>query len=130
MQLTRYEYFTQSEADENYREITEPYSADMDFAFFAVRFGWSLFEYEALTPVQRLFVLKEWERKTVDDSNLMKDAFELAISNAMRKKGKSPQKLWRKKAPTRNVVGAREFDALAEAMKEKPWVPWIKRKGD
>lgn len=69
----------------------------MDFAFFAARLGWSLGDYEAVTPVQRLFVLKELERETVRRTELLQSVVELAVANVHRKKGKKPQRLWKKR---------------------------------
>lgn len=80
--LIEYEYFETSEQDEEYAELAKPYSKDMDFAFFAVHFGYSISEYEALTPRQKAFILKERERKTVEDTNLMKLAVLTAVSTA------------------------------------------------
>lgn len=94
-----------------------PFRDDIDFAVIAVRLGWSLAEYEAITPVQKRFILKEIERATVSDSELSRSAVELAVGNAFRKKGKRPLRLWQKRAgePQEPPVSEDEMRALAEA---------------
>lgn len=83
----------------------------------AVRLGWSLAEYEAITPVQKRFILKEIERATVSDSELSRSAVELAVGNAFRKKGKRPLRLWQKRSAEHQEppVSEDEMRALAEA---------------
>ena len=61
-ELTGYEYFTQEEISGERAKSIAPYLADMDFAYFAVKLGWSLDDYDASTPVQRAFIRKEIER--------------------------------------------------------------------
>lgn len=115
--LTEYEYFT-VEARED--EGARPFLRDMDFAFFAANFGWSLSDYEAITPIQRLFILKEWERKTVRDTDMLKGVVELAIANVHRGKGKTYRKLWQKKAKAGDMpVTYDEAKALKAAIEAK-----------
>lgn len=98
------------------KQKAEPFLRDMDFAFFAVRFGWSISEYERMTPVQRRFVLKEIEDETVRQSNLEQSVHELAIANTHRKKSQSHRKLWKKKQVAREApIPAGEWDALKAA---------------
>ena len=92
----------------------------MDFAFFAANFGWSLSDYEAITPVQRLFILKEWERKTVRETDMLKGVVELAVSNVHRGKGKAYKRLWQKKAKSGQVpVTYGEAKALKAAIEAR-----------
>lgn len=79
----------------------------MDFAFFAVHFGYSKSDYNALTPRERAFILKAYETKTVNESTLLRDAVFNAINNAIRKKRKAFHKLW-KKAP--RLISDEEFE--------------------
>ncbi len=79
----------------------------MDFAFFAVHFGYSKSDYNALTMRERAFILKAYETKTVRESTLLRDAVYNAINNALRKKGKAFRKLW-KKAP--RMISDEEFE--------------------
>lgn len=69
----------------------------MDFAFFVVNFGYSKADYQALTPTEKVFIMKAYEDKVVSDSTVLAMAVNNAISNALRKKGKRPVKLWKKK---------------------------------
>lgn len=92
----------------------------MDFAFFAANLGWSLADYESMTPIQRMFILKEWEAKTVRDSDLLKSAVEVAMANVHRGKGKSYMRLWRKKAKEGEIpVTYDEAKALKAAIEAK-----------
>lgn len=63
----------------------------------AVRFGWTPDQFRALTPAQVALLRKEDERRTVELGNLVRDAVQNAVANAMRKKGKKPQPLFRKR---------------------------------
>ena len=92
----------------------------MDFAFFAVNLGWSLEDYHQITPIQRLFILKEWERKVVRDSDMLKHAVELAIANVHRGRGKAYIQLWRRKSEEGDVpVTYDEARALKAAIEAK-----------
>lgn len=72
----------------------------MDFAFFAVNFGYSKADYQALTATEKAFIMKAYEDKVVSDSTLLAMAVNNAINNALRKKGKRAVKLWKKKNHT------------------------------
>lgn len=92
----------------------------MDFAFFAANFGWSLADYEAITPVQRLFILKEWESATVRSTELMQSVVETAVSNVHRKKGKRYRKLWKKRKKAGDMpISYSEAKSLKEAIEAK-----------
>lgn len=69
----------------------------MDFAFFAVNFGYSKADYDALTFTEKAFIYKAYEDKAVSETSMLNMAVANAVSNVMRKKGKKPQKLWKKK---------------------------------
>ena len=61
-----------------------------------------------------MFVRKELETATVRDSNLLKDAVQVAVANCLSKK---TYKLWQKPHA--------EIDALKEQYrKNPPWTPW------
>ncbi len=110
--------------------MAAPYSFDMGLALFAAQFGWSREQYEAITPVQRAFIVKEWERKTVADSDLLKAAVEVALGNAFRKRGQNPRPLWRTRRPSAPAVTKREAESLGAAIAARPWVPWQKGGSD
>ena len=80
----------------------ERYRQAADFAFFAVQFGYTKADYEALTGTEKAFILKAYEDKVVSDTNLLAGAVLNAVSNAFRKKGKLFQKLWKKKPKRTN----------------------------
>ncbi len=85
-----------SEPDPELDRIAEPYRKDMDFAFFAVNFGYSKADYEALTPREKIFLLKAWENKLVSDTTFIYNAVFTASYNVNRGKRKRALKLWRK----------------------------------
>lgn len=96
-ELTRHEYFDDVEPDEKRAAMVAPFTNQADYAYFAVKFGWTKDQYYSLTPVERLFIIKEIETQEVQKQELMQATFETAIANVMRKKGKKYRKLWKKK---------------------------------
>ena len=62
-----------------------------------MRFGWTPDQFRALTPAQVALLRKEDERRTVELGSLVRDAVQNAVANAMRKKGKKPQPLFKKR---------------------------------
>ena len=92
----------------------------MDFAFFAVNFGWSLADYQSITPIQRLFILREWERKIVRETDMLKSAVELAVANVHRGKGKAYLQLWKRKVEAGDIpITYDEAKALKAAIEAK-----------
>lgn len=97
---------------------------EADFAFFAARLGWDYEQYAQHTPVQLAFVRKELETVTVDQSNLFKDAVQVAVANCLSKKR---HKLWKKRNGSfrEDSFTYEEIDALKEQhRKNPPWTPW------
>lgn len=76
--------------------MAKPYRKEIDFAFFAVNFGYSKADYEALTPRERAFIYKAWENKLVSDNTFLYNAVFTATYNCNRPKRKKALKLWRK----------------------------------
>lgn len=72
-----------------------------------MRFGWTPDQFRALTPAQLALLRKEDERRTVELGNLVRDAVQNAVANAMRKKGKKQQPLFRKRP--RRAEGKRKL---------------------
>lgn len=102
----------------------------MDFAFFVANFGYSKAEYNALTPAEKLFILKAYEDRVVSQSTLMAKAVLNAVGNAMRKKGKPFLKLWRKKPQrTDKEMQENRIEKLLTQEKKsgKSWVERIYR---
>lgn len=102
-----------------------PHVADMDFAYFAVRLGWTIHDYEATTPVQRAFVRKEIERQTVESSEILTSAIETAIVNTRRKR-RARYRLWVKKSDgDKPPISDEEIGAIGTLVKgNTPWSPW------
>ena len=102
---------------------------DIDFAYFAVNLGWDYGQYGSCTPVQLLFIRKEIENKTVRESNLMKDAVQVAVSNCLNKR---KSKLWVRNSGEydESQVSLSEIEAIQERMeKNAPWTPWQRKGG-
>ena len=74
--------------------------------------------------MQLAFVRKELETVTVDQSNLFKDAVQVAVANCLSKKR---HKLWKKRNGSfrEDAFTYEEIDALKEQhRKNPPWTPW------
>lgn len=83
-----------------------------------MRFGWTPGQFRALTPAQLALLRKEDERRTVELGNLVRDAVQNAVANAMRKKGKKPQSLFKKrKAGDRSPgrIGKKKMGRIEES---------------
>lgn len=105
--------------------MAKDYQKEIDFAFFAVNFGYSKTDYEVLTLKEKAFIYKAWEEKIVSDSTTLRNAVLNAVNNALRKKGKKFIHLWKKKQKrankdiiTNNLKIVREL----EARDGKKWV--------
>ena len=127
--LVEFEYLG-GEADPEYSEIAEPYSKELEFAFFAANFGYSKKDYEALTPVERALLRKAWEDKVVSDSYAIYNAAYTATYNVNRKKGKKALKLWKKnrrahKADKENAMNDLKIVQEIEEKEGKGWVDKI-----
>lgn len=82
--------------------------------------GWSLSEYDSITPVQRLFILREWERKVVRETDMLKQAVELAVANVHRGRGKAYMQLWKRKVDAGDIaITYDEAKALKAAIEAK-----------
>lgn len=122
-----------SESDEEYQKLAEPYLKDMGFAFFAVNFGYSISDYEQLTPRQRTFIYKAYENKMIADTANIYNAVFTAYYNANRPKNRRPLKLFKKKSKKADQGDIEEnLNIIREIEQEKgkSWVDLIyKRKG-
>lgn len=127
-QLIEFEYFS-GNPDNEYSKLAKPYQRDIDFAFFAVNFGYSKADYQALTLREKMFIYKAWENKTVSETTHIRNAVQNAVANALRKKGKKAVELWKKKRQhTANLeVIETNLDVVAqvEAKEGKSWVDRI-----
>lgn len=98
----------------------------MDFAFFCVHFGYGKAEYNELTEREKLFIRKEYERATVSETTLLRDAVFNALWNVNRKKGRGFRPLWKKHTPVDTEQVKSDFAVIEEIeSKEKGWVEKI-----
>jgi len=109
------------------KEKAKPFEQEMDFAFFAVNFGYSKRDYLELTDRERMFIYKAYENKTVSWTTLMRDAVSNAVGNAMRKKNEPFVPLWQKKPEKADmeVVHQNMKTVLEIEKNEKGWIEKI-----
>lgn len=122
--LTGFDYFTAKPKSGEAAQDAALFRREADFAFFAARLGWDYEQYAQHTPVQLAFVRKELETVTVGQSNLFKDAVQVAVANCLSKKR---HKLWKKRNGSfrEDSFTYEEIDALKEQhRKNPPWTPW------
>lgn len=100
----------------------------MDLAFFIVHFGLSKADYYDLTEREKMFIRKEYERKTVSETTLLRDAVFNALWNVNRKKGRGFRQLWKKHVPVDKDQVQTDLKIIEEIeAKEKGWVERIYR---
>lgn len=113
------------EVDEEYNNMAKDYQKEIDFAFFVVNFQYSKADYEALTPKEKIFIMKAWETKLVSDTTHIRNATLNAVSNAMRKKGSKFADLWTKKQQRLDTELAHNNLRIVEKIEnnnDKSWV--------
>lgn len=74
--------------------------------------------------MQLLFIRKEMESRTVRESNLLKDAVQIAVANCL---GKRKSSLWarRSRGIVDPVLPISEIEAIQDLMaRDAPWTPW------
>lgn len=79
-----------------------------------MRFGFTPEEWSALTPAQRAFLRKAHEERTVEVGEMLAAAVATGVGNAMRKKGKKAQKLFRKRKAKRSGRKMARGEALGK----------------
>lgn len=82
----------------------------------------------ALTEVEKAFIRKEFERKTITDATYLRDSVLNAVSNAMRKKGSKFQELFKRKQAKADVeFNEQAIDVVMEVEDRdgKSWVDQI-----
>ena len=107
--------------------MAKPYQDQIDFAFFVVNFGYSKEDYNALSETEKLFIRKAWENYTVSWSTLVRDAVFNGVGNALRKKGKWFQKLWKKRArkADKDLIRENTKTIMEIEEHEKGWIDRI-----
>lgn len=125
--LIEYEYFS-GEPDPDYEKIAKPYQKEIDFAFFAVNFGYSKTDYEELTPKEKAFIYKAWEEKIVSDSYHVYNAVFTATYNVNRGKNKKALKLWRKaKVRKADMEIIQDNLKIIKEVEQKEGTAWIEK---
>lgn len=99
----------------------------MDLAFFVVNFGFSKREYLELTDKEKMFIRKEFERKTITDATYIRDAVFNAVSNALRKKGARFQELFKKKQAKADVEFNENAVSTVLEIEETGGKDWVRR---
>lgn len=129
--LIEFEYFGDGEEDPEYQQIAEPYRNDMDFAFFAVNFGYSKADYDALTLKEKTFIYKAWETREISRMMLVYNAVFTATYNVNRRKNKraiDPLKRRKsKKADMETVSANLKIARQVATMEGTAWVDKIYR---
>lgn len=99
----------------------------MDFAFFAVNFGYSKSDYLELTDRERMFIYKAYENRVVSQTTLIRDAVFNAVGNVLRKKNKRFQKLWKRIArkADKDVICENMETVMEIEKKEADWIDLI-----
>ncbi|RVU97064.1 hypothetical protein EII22_09015 [Coriobacteriales bacterium OH1046] len=122
--LTDYEYFEMEPGPDLDDEAVRLWRNQIDYAYFAANLGWDYGQYGSCTPVQLLFIRKEIENRTVRESNLLKDAVQVAVANCL---GKRKSSLWKRRSRVRvdPAMPIAEIEAIQEQLaRAAPWTPW------
>lgn len=109
------------------QKLAEPYSYEMDLAFFVVQVGMTKNEFDTLSEKEKLFIRKAHENKFVSDTTWMRNAFLNAEANINRKKNKKFIELFPKnqKADIEYNENAIQTITEMEEEKGKSWVDKI-----
>lgn len=98
----------------------------MDFAFYAVHFHYSRSEYEALTPRQKIFIMKEWENYLVSSTTHIRNAVQNGFYNVNRPKRKRYLPLWKKvNKKIENKDEFKRITALIQKNEDETGKGWV-----
>ena len=112
--------------DKEYAELAKPYRKEIDFAFFAVNFGYSKRDYVELTPVEKTFIMKAWEDKRLSASYDIYNAVFVANYNLNRKKSKRALQLWKKSSTSQaDLEIIRNNLSIIREVEKKEGTSWI-----
>ena len=106
-------------------ELAKPFSDEMDLAFFVVNFGYSKSEYQELTEAEKLFIRKEHEKKSINDTTYIRDAVFNAVTNALRKKGSRFQELFKKRPARADKEFNQEAMSIVLEVEERDGKSWV-----
>lgn len=123
--LTAFKLFdVSSKADDDIKE----YEDVLSFAFFVVHFGYTKSEYDQLTPLEKLMIMKAYEDKVIEDTSSMYRAVITATYNVNRGKGKRALKLFDFKS--KKVADKQYYNETLKAVQENiknEGMDWIKK---
>lgn len=97
----------------------------MDLAFFVVNFGYSKSEYQELTEAEKLFIRKEHEKKSINDTTYIRDAVFNAVTNALRKKGSRFQELFKKRPARADKEFNQEAMSIVLEVEKRDGKSWV-----
>lgn len=127
--LIEFEYLGggNEEPDLEYQEMAESYQNVIDFAFFVTNFNYTKSDYEALTPKDKMFIMKAWETKLVSDTTHIRNSVLNAVNNSMRKKNSKFSDLWKKKQKSLDVDKVKDDLAIINEIEKggKSWVELV-----
>lgn len=101
------------------------YADEQDFAFFHVNFGTSKEDFNSFTELEKGFIRKEFENKTVFENNQLRDAVFNAYINANRKKGRKFQPLYKKKQEKADIEYNQNAIETINEIEKRDGKSWI-----
>lgn len=91
-----------------------------------MNFNYSRADYNALTPKEKVFILKAFETKTVQQTTLIRNAVLNAFVNALRKKDKRFIELWEKPCEKPNLEEIESnVEIVTQSGADRSWVEKI-----
>jgi len=103
----------------------ESYRDEQDFAFFHVNFGTSRKEYLKFTELEKAFIRKEYEMKTVSENTHRRNAFLNAYTNANRKKNSRFVDLFKKAQEKADKEYNQNAIATITEMEKRDGKSWV-----
>lgn len=123
--LIELEYLKSDAPDIEYNKEAEPYSKELDFAFFVVNFNYTKAAYNALTMREKAFIYKAWEDKQVCETSLINKAVSNAVSNVLRKKNSKAIPLWKRKPRKGNTENGKRLISEIKKIEKSQGTSWI-----
>lgn len=106
-------------------EQARSYADERDLAFFVVNFGYSKREYGELTELEKTFIRKEYETKTVNDMTHLRNAVLNAMNNANRGKNKKFIDLFKRKQAKADIEYNKNAIEVILEVEEKEGKSWV-----
>ena len=124
--LIELEYLVSDEEEEDSEE-EQGYERERDLAFFVANFGYTKEDYNQLTPKEKAFIYKAYERKLVLESSIASNGVGIAVRNVLRRDGEPYIQLWEKK--NKQIENIEEIMNAVEVvleMEERDGKDWVK----